>query len=295
MSDTISWGILGTAGIALNKVIPGMLKGTRGTVRAIASRDAARAAEAAQRFGLASSYGSYEALLADPAIDAIYIPLPNQLHVPWSVRAMEAGKHVLCEKPIALDADEAAALVSARERTGKQVLEAFMVRQHPQWLRVRDLVRSGRIGEVRLVQTTLSFFNMDAANVRNRVETGGGALYDIGCYAVLLSRFVLGAEPVRAVAVVERDPSFEAHSWVVESDHPCVKVLAWRLHGYLGERNMRRGFAPDLPYRWLLQELRRGVVPMLGVTWDDEGELVADEGEPEPGFLAAWKRRSARH
>ncbi len=99
----------------------------------------------------------------------------------------------------------------------------------------------------------------------------------------------------RLFAGVERDPSFEANSWVVESDHPCVEVLALRLHGYLGERNMHRGFAPDLPYRWLLQELRRGVVPMLGVTWDDEGELVADEGEPEPGFLAAWKRRSARH
>ncbi len=208
MPNTISWGILGTAGIALNKVIPGMLKGTRGQVLGIASRDEARAREAAARFGIPRAYGSYEAMLADDAIQAVYIPLPNQLHVPWAVRAMEAGKHVLCEKPIALDAEEAATLIAARDRTGRQVLEAFMVRQHPQWLRVRDLVGSGRIGDVRLVQTTLSYFNVDAGNVRNRVETGGGALYDIGCYAVLLARFVFGAEPVRAVAAVERDPAF---------------------------------------------------------------------------------------
>ncbi len=208
MPDTISWGVLGTAGIALNKVIPGMLKGTRGQIEGIASRDPARAAEAAARFGIPRSYGSYEAMLSDPRIDAVYIPLPNQLHVPWAVRAMEAGKHVLCEKPIALDADEASALVAARDRTGRQVLEAFMVRQHPQWLRVRELVESGCIGSVHLVQTTMSYFNADPANVRNRVETGGGALYDIGCYAVLLARYVFGAEPARAVAVVERDPAF---------------------------------------------------------------------------------------
>ncbi|HEX2553503.1 MAG TPA: Gfo/Idh/MocA family oxidoreductase [Microvirga sp.] len=208
MPNTISWGILGTAGIALNKVIPGMLQGTRGRILGIASRDEARAREAAARFGIPRSYGSYEAMLEDDAIDAVYIPLPNQLHVPWAVKAMEAGKHVLCEKPIALDAAEAATLVAARDRTGRQVLEAFMVRQHPQWLKVRDLVGSGRIGEVRLVQTTLSYFNVDAGNVRNRVETGGGALYDIGCYAVLLARFVFGAEPVRAVAAIERDPAF---------------------------------------------------------------------------------------
>ena len=208
MPNTISWGILGTAGIALNKVIPGMLKGTRGQVLGIASRDAARAQEAAARLRIPRSYGSYEEMLADDAIDAVYIPLPNQLHVPWAVRAMEAGKHVLCEKPIALDAAEAQTLVTARDCTGRHVLEAFMVRQHPQWLRVRDIVGSGRIGEARLVQTTLSYFNVDAANVRNRVETGGGALYDIGCYAVLLARFVFGAEPVRAVAAVERDPAF---------------------------------------------------------------------------------------
>jgi predicted dehydrogenase len=208
MPNTISWGILGTAGIALNKVIPGMLQGTRGRVLGIASRDEARAREAAARFGIPRAYGSYEAMLADDAIQAVYIPLPNQLHVPWAVRAMEAGKHVLCEKPIALDAEEAATLIAARDRTGRQVLEAFMVRQHPQWLRVRDLVGSGRIGDVRLVQTTLSYFNVDAGNVRNRVDTGGGALYDIGCYAVLLARFVFGAEPVRAVAAVERDPAF---------------------------------------------------------------------------------------
>jgi predicted dehydrogenase len=206
MSGTISWGVVGTAGIALNKVIPGMLKGSRGTISAIASRSSEKAAEAAASFGIPKSYGRYEDILADPSIDAVYIPLPNHLHVPWAVKALEAGKHVLCEKPIGLSAEEATTLIDARNRSGKQVLEAFMVRQHPQWLRVRDLVRSGRIGEIRLVQTTMSFFNIDPANVRNRADIGGGALYDIGCYAVLLARFVFGAEPIRAVSLIDRDP-----------------------------------------------------------------------------------------
>ncbi|MEJ1159286.1 Gfo/Idh/MocA family protein [Prosthecomicrobium sp. N25] len=206
MASTMAWGVLSPAGIAVNKVIPGMLKSPGVRLAAIASRDAGRARAAADRFGVAKAYGSYEELLADPEIGAVYNPLPNHLHVPWSVAALRAGKHVLCEKPIALTAAEAADLVTVRDETGRQVLEAFMVRQHPQWLRVRDLVRDGAIGDVRLVQTTLSYFNVDPANVRNKADIGGGALYDIGCYAVLLSRFVFGAEPRRAVSLVDRDP-----------------------------------------------------------------------------------------
>ena len=155
------------------------------------------------------AYGSYEELLADPAIDAVYNPLPNHLHVPWTIKALEAGKHVLCEKPIGLDAREAEALVDARERSGKQVLEAFMVRYHPQWLRARALVQAGRIGEARVVQVVAAYFNVDPMNVRNRVDTGGGALYDIGCYAIAAARFMFAAEPRRAVSLIDRDPEMQ--------------------------------------------------------------------------------------
>jgi predicted dehydrogenase len=209
MAEKLVWGIMGAANIALQKVVPGMLKDETSLVRGIASRDAAKAAAASERFGLPTSYGSYEALLADPVIEAVYIPLPNHLHVPWSLKALEAGKHVLCEKPIGLDADEAAQLVAARQKSGRQVLEAFMVRQHPQWLRVREIVASGEIGDVVLMQTTLSYYNADRGNVRNQADIGGGALYDVGCYAVLLSRFIFGSEPLRAIALVDRDPVLE--------------------------------------------------------------------------------------
>lgn len=181
MAEKLNWGVLSTAGIALRKVIPGMRKTPFGNVAAIASRSADRAAEAAERLGIPRHYGSYEELLADPEIDTIYNPLPVHMHVDWSIRAMEAGKDVLCEKPIALTAQDTARLVEVRDRTGRQVLEAVMVRQHPQWLRVRELVRSGEIGEPCLVQTTMSFLNDDPTNIRNRLEVGGGALHDIGC------------------------------------------------------------------------------------------------------------------
>jgi predicted dehydrogenase len=222
MTGTIAWGVIGTAGIALNKVIPGMLRGSRGTISAIASRSPEKAAEAAARFRIPKSYGSYEEILADAAIDAVYIPLPNHLHVPWALKALEAGKHVLCEKPIGLSAEEARALIDARDRSGRQVLEAFMVRQHPQWLRVQNLVRGGRIGDVRLVQTTMSFFNNDPNNVRNRADIGGGALYDIGCYAVLLARFVFGVEPTRDISLIDRDPNLRTDrltSGIVDFGH----------------------------------------------------------------------------
>jgi len=202
----IVWGILSTANIGVKRVIPAILAGEGGRIAALASRDAARAASIAARFGIARSYGSYEALLADPEIDAIYNPLPNHLHVEWTVKALDAGKHVLCEKPIGLDAREAQAIVAARDRSGKRVVEAFMVRFHPQWRRIRELVRAGRIGAVGAMHSAFAFTVLDPDNVRNRADIGGGSLYDVGCYPIVTARYVFGAEPERAVALMDRDP-----------------------------------------------------------------------------------------
>jgi predicted dehydrogenase len=204
----VVWGILSTANIGVKRVIPAILAGKRGSIAAIGSRNVDRAAGIAARFGIPRSYGTYEALLADPDIEAIYNPLPNHLHVEWTVKALEAGKHVLCEKPIALDATEAQNIVAARDRSGKCVIEAFMVRCHPQWHRVRSLVRDGRIGTVRALQSAFTFPMHDPTNVRNRPEFGGGSLYDVGCYPIVTARYVFGAEPDRAVALVDRDPQF---------------------------------------------------------------------------------------
>ncbi|MGQ9370676.1 Gfo/Idh/MocA family protein [Azospirillum sp. ST 5-10] len=205
--DAVRWGILGTAKIAVEKVIPGLRRTDRATVAAIASRDAARAGAVAARLGIPRAHGSYEALLADPAVEAVYIPLPNDQHVPWAIRAAEAGKHVLVEKPLALTAAEAERLIAVRDRTGRVILEAFMVRHHPQWLRARALVRAGRIGDLLAVTASFSYHNADPADIRNRAEHGGGALYDIGCYPVMLARWLFGAEPTRVTALVERDPA----------------------------------------------------------------------------------------
>ncbi|MGO4871063.1 MAG: Gfo/Idh/MocA family protein [Roseiarcus sp.] len=207
MTRKVSWGVLGAAKIGLELVIPAMQRGEASRIDAIASREIAKARRAAAALGVAKAYGSYEELLADPAIEAIYIPLPNELHVPWTIRALEAGKHVLCEKPIALDAGQANALIEARERSGKLVAEAFMVRFHPQWRRARAIARSGAIGDVRAIQTFFSYRLTDADNIRNK-PPGGGALYDIGCYAILTARRVFAAEPTRVVAALEVDPAF---------------------------------------------------------------------------------------
>ena len=207
MALKVSWGVLGAANIGVEKVLPAMQRGEVAHVDAIASRDLARAQAAAKALGIARAYGSYEELLADPAIEAIYNPLPNELHVPWTIRALEAGKHVLCEKPIALDANEGQALIAARARTGKLVAEAFMVRHHPQWRRAREIARSGAIGEVRAIQTFFTYRLLDANNIRNK-PPGGGALYDIGCYAILTARYIFGAEPTRVAASLDIDPKF---------------------------------------------------------------------------------------
>ncbi len=200
----VVWGVLSTARIGTEKVIPAMQRSPWCEVRAIASRSEAAARRAADALGIPVAYGSYEALLADPAIEAVYNPLPNHLHVPLTLRAAEAGKHVLCEKPFAMSAEEATRLRAIP--AGVKVMEAFMVRFHPQWLRARELVREGRVGTLRAVQVVFSYFNADPANIRNRLETGGGALYDIGCYAIVAGRFFFGADPLRAAAMVDRDP-----------------------------------------------------------------------------------------
>jgi predicted dehydrogenase len=202
----VVWGVLGTARIGTEKVIPAMQRSPWCEIRAIASRADDKGRAAAARLGIPVAHGSYEALLADPAIEAVYNPLPNHLHVPWTLRAAAAGKHVLCEKPIALDAEEAGLLRAAAGPV--LIMEAFMVRFHPQWLRLRELLRAGAVGTPRAVQVFFSYFNEDPADIRNQPAAGGGALYDIGCYADLSGRFAFEGEPVRAVALVDRDPRF---------------------------------------------------------------------------------------
>ncbi len=206
MSTKLRFGVLSTANIGLKKVIPAMQEGEFTTVTAIASRDLTKAREASTQLGVPTAYGSYEELIADPNIDAIYNPLPNQLHVPWTQKAAEAGKHVLCEKPLSMTLAEAKTLLDVRARTGVKISEAFMIRSAPQWLRVRQLLDEGRIGEIRAVNAHFSYFNVDTANIRNQIETGGGAAYDIGCYCIQASRFAFGQEPRRVVALVDRDP-----------------------------------------------------------------------------------------
>ena len=206
MTNKVRWGVLGVAGIAVRKVIPAMQRSGITEVTAIASRDLAKAQAAAAPLGIPKAYGSYEALLADPEIDAIYNPLPNHLHVPWSIRAAEAGKHVLCEKPIGLSVAEARELMAARDRTGVQIGEAFMVHCHPQWLRARQIIESGEIGELRTMLGAFSYFNRDPKNIRNDPTIGGGGLMDIGCYPITMSRFLFGEEPRRAAGVMELDP-----------------------------------------------------------------------------------------
>ena len=202
----VRWGILSVAAIGLKKVIPAMQRGSEVEIVAIASRDAGRAAEAARALGIPKAYGSYDELLRDPLVEVIYNPLPNHMHVEWSIRAAEAGKHVLCEKPLGMTADEARQLLAARDRTGVKIGEAFMVRTHPQWLRAKELVQSGVIGELRSIMGFFSYSNRDPKNIRNIAVYGGGALMDIGCYPIFTSRFIFGEEPKRVAGLMEFDP-----------------------------------------------------------------------------------------
>ena len=205
----IRWGVLGVARIATVKVIPGMQQGELTEIAAIASRDLAKAQAAARDLGIPKAYGSYEELLADPEIDAIYNPLPNHLHVPWSIRAAEAGKHVLCEKPIGLSAAEARELIAARDRAGVVIGEAFMIVCHPQWIRAMELAHGGHIGTLRAAIGSFGYFNPNPANVRNILEYGGGGLMDVGCYPIKASRMFFGEEPLRVSGTLVRDANFQ--------------------------------------------------------------------------------------
>jgi len=202
----LRWGILSTADIGTVKVIPGIQKAARCRVVAIGSRDLARGRAAAQRLGIPTVHGSYEELLADPEVDAVYIPLPNHLHADWAIAAARAGKHVLCEKPLAMTEVDAERMAAVAAAEGVRLMEAFMYRLHPSWIAVRELVASGRIGTLVSVDSWFSYFNDDPANIRNIRDFGGGALYDVGCYCVNLSRMLFGGEPVGVEAAQALDP-----------------------------------------------------------------------------------------
>lgn len=204
--STLRWGILSTADIGRKKVIPAIQTARRCEVTAIASRDPGRAAQVAAELGIPRGYGSYEELLADEEVDAVYIPLPNHLHREWAEAAARAGKHVLCEKPLALTSADAERMIATSEAAGVVLMEAFMYRLHPSWVAVRELVNSGRIGRLSAVQSWFSYFNDDPANIRNIRHAGGGALYDIGCYCVNLSRMIFDGEPLTVRSSIIRDP-----------------------------------------------------------------------------------------
>src|SRR5664279_5020005 len=251
----VRWGVLGVAKIATTRVIPAMQAGEWCEVAGIASRDGQRARAAADELGIPKAYGSYEEMLADPEIDAVYNPLPNHLHLPWSARAAEGGKHVLCEKPIGLNVREALELMAVRDRNGVKIGEAFMVQNHPQWLRIVELVRTGRIGQLRSAVGTFSYFNQRADNVRNIRECGGGGLFDIGCYPIKTSRMVFGEEPVRVSGTMVRDTRFGGVDVLTSAilEYPsgqCIFTCSMQL---AANQSMRfygtKGFiAPEIPF-----------------------------------------------
>lgn len=203
----LRWGVISTADIGVKKVIPGMMGSTKLEILAISSRDEARAKQAARQLGIARAYGSYEAMLADPDIEAVYNPLPNHLHVPLTLKAVQAGKHVLCEKPFAIKASELEVLRPYADKV--HIREAFMVKFHPQWIAVREALRQGRIGSPRFIHVAFAYHNTDPANVRNQADIGGGGLYDIGCYAITAGRWFFEGEPSRVIASFDRDPTFK--------------------------------------------------------------------------------------
>jgi len=209
MNKKIKWGILSTANIGTGQVIPAMQNGQFTEIAAIASRNLTRAKETAARLGIPTAYASYEELLADRSIEAIYIPLPNHLHVEWSIKCLEAGKHVLCEKPVSLTTEDLKRLIAVRDKTGRKISEAFMVRSHPQWLKTLEIVRRGELGEIKAIQGFFSYYNRDTENIRNIQEYGGGSVWDIGCYPINTSRFIFDEVPKRIIALTENDPDFK--------------------------------------------------------------------------------------
>ena len=215
----LNWGILSTAKIGIEKVIPAMQQGKLSEIVAIASRTHESAREAAKNLKIPKAFGSYQDLLDDTSIDAVYIPLPNHMHVPWTIKALAANKHVLCEKPIALTAPEAKELLKETEKFPHlKVMEAFMYRHHPQWIRALELINGGGIGMVKTVHSFFSYHNDDPENIRNMVDMGGGGLMDIGCYCISLARLIFDAEPQRVLGKIEYDPSFR-------TDRICSGIL----------------------------------------------------------------------
>jgi predicted dehydrogenase len=266
----VRWGVLGAANIAVRKVIPAMQRGERSEVIAIASRSEEKSRAAAGPLGIARAYGSYEELLADPDVEAVYNPLPNHLHVPWTIRAAEAGKHVLCEKPIALSATQARELLAVRERTGVLIGEAFMVRSHPQWLAVRDLVAAGRIGQLKVIAGHFAYSRRDPADVRSKPEWGGGGLMDVGCYPITMARWLFGEEPEGAVGVIDRDPElgvdriasallhFPSGQATLTCGMQLVPYQRMQIHGTTGRIEVQIPFnaPPDRPMRIFVDDGR---------------------------------------
>jgi len=236
MTKKVKWGILSTASIAVRRVLPAMLQCEDAELVAIGTRSPEKGKSVAAQFSIPKVHNSYEALLADPDVEAIYNPLPNHLHVEWSIHAASHGKHVLCEKPISRNVAEARQLLQARDNFGVKIGEAFMVRTHPQWLRTQELVRQGRIGPLRSAAGFFSYFNDDPTNIRNREDLAGGALMDIGCYPIKTTRFVFGEEPLRVFACVERDPNFKTDrlaSAILEyPSGQCIFTVATQLTNY---------------------------------------------------------------
>jgi predicted dehydrogenase len=257
MTARVRWGILGTASIAMRRVVPAIQASPSGEVAAIASRELATARKAAAAAGISAAHGSYQALLDDPGIDAIYIPLPNHMHLPWTIRALESGKHVLCEKPLALSADEVRALDRITKRfTGLKVMEAFMYRFQPRWQAIHALIKDGTLGDLATVHAVFGYHNTNPADIRNQPEAGGGALLDIGCYGVSVARWLFGREPKTVQGSVQRDPGFGTDrltSGLLDFDpgtatFTCATQLPWQQHvsiiGSAGRIEVERPFSP---------------------------------------------------
>lgn len=285
----VKWGIISTAEIGMAKVIPGMLKSRELEVVAISSRNLKRARQAAMDLGIAKSYGSYEEMLADPEIEAVYNPLPNHLHVPLTLAAARAGKHVLCEKPIATTAKEAGELRKAPK--GIHIAEAFMVRHATQWIAVKNLVKKGKIGEVRAIQVFFSYFNRDPRNVRNMASIGGGGLLDIGCYPITVSRFIFGAEPARVTATFDRDPKFRTDRTAGgladfgEGRHLSFSISTQlapfqraQIVGTKGRIEIEIPFnaPPDKPNRYFVQGMEMNVGEWFELPVSDQYQLQAE-------------------
>ena len=285
----IRWGVLGTASIAVRKVIPGLQAAGNGVVTAIASRQLANAERTATACGIPLALGSYQALLDHPDIDAIYIPLPNHLHVDWSILALEAGKHVLCEKPIGLNAAEGRRLLAAaKARPHLKVAEAFMYRCHPRWDLVRTLVNEGAIGELRSVHTTFSYDNHDPANIRNIAAMGGGAWLDIGCYGVSVARWLFVDEPISVRGVRDIDPAFNTDrqtTAVLQFAGGSAMVLcatqlaphqSVSIHGTTGRLELAMPFNPPSDVPTTIHAIRGSDVEEIAVPPCDQFTIQAE-------------------